>query len=112
MMAPLLGFLLKPKAEVIAEVDRFLDQFRGKRVIGIQMRTTEFYAEDNLLSIYGQCVELISDENEILFVSTDSIPARNMLIDLYGDRVVFYEDKIDMGQVQFLIIFCLKNILR
>jgi hypothetical protein len=99
MLAPLLGFLLKPKADVLREVDEFWHQFDGKRVVGVQMRTTETYADENLLSIYEHCADLVVGDDDIIFVSTDSIPARDMLIDRFGSRVVYYAESIDMGQV-------------
>ena len=99
-MAPLLSFLVRPKKNVIAEVDAFMEKFRGKRVIGVQMRTTETYADEELLTIYGECVDLVSDEYDVIFVSTDSTSARNMLIERFGSRVVFYDDNIDMSHVR------------
>jgi hypothetical protein len=116
MFAPLLGYLLRPKPHILNEVNEFVNQFHGKRLIGIQMRTTENYAREDYLPIYEECTDLVAYENDILFVSTDSVPARDMLIKKYGDRVVFYEnEKIHMsrghGRYRTTVLHGIKDIL-
>jgi hypothetical protein len=115
MFAPLLGFLLKPKPHILKEVNTFVHQFYGKRLIGIQMRTTEKYSREEYLPIYEECTDLVAHENDILFVSTDSVPARDMLIKKYGNRVVFHENEILMsrghGRYRTTVLHGIKDIL-
>ena len=120
MLAPLLSFLLKPKPYIQRDVDNFLSQHvKGRRLIGVQMRTTEKYADEDLLSIYGECISLVSRNfsNEVIFVSTDSVTARDMLIQRFGsDRVIFHRDEtIEMshncGRYRTTVLHGIKDIL-
>mmetsp|Transcript_13836 Transcript_13836/g.19060 ORF Transcript_13836/g.19060 Transcript_13836/m.19060 type:complete len:203 (+) Transcript_13836:2-610(+) len=116
MLAPLLGFLVKPKKIVLDEVKAFVSQFRGKRLVGIQMRTTEKYSTKSGLQIYEHCPQLLADENTIFFVSTDDVRVRGNLIERYGeDRVVYYSDYIDMhksqGRYRTSVFHAMKDVL-
>jgi hypothetical protein len=119
MLAPLLSFLVKPKQFILNEIDAFMSQLvRGRRMIGVQMRTTEKYAEEDLLSIYPECISMVShnESNEVIFVSTDSVTARDLLVKQFGDRVIFHEEeRIEMshtcGRYRTTVLHGLKDIL-
>lgn len=92
-MAPLLGYLVKPKENVLEYVDDIFKEHIGKRIVGVQMRTTENYSEEKWLPIFNQCVSLLrEDENTLFYISTDSVDARKLVEAHFPGKTIFFEE--------------------
>ena len=108
MFASLLGFLIRPKPELLKEVKTFLEEHKNneRHILGVQTRTTEKYADPAQLEIYGACAELGVEEGGegkekgLVFLATDEVGMRGRLREKFGDRLIFHGDFIDMTSRQ------------
>jgi hypothetical protein len=116
MFSPLLRFLVQPKAEIWQEISTFLKPYDGRKIIGIQVRTTEQFSRSDLLSIFEQCADFFVDSSSLLFLSTDSQHVRNHFLEHFGNNVLFYQSEeiymnTDLGMLRTTVRHGLKDIL-
>ena len=96
--------LLKPKREIMKQIELFKSQFqRSDRVIGLQIRKMEGNSiDDNQLDVFLRCAKTLSNgaKDPKYFISTDNIQTKSHAMNLLGqNQVIIHDDEVNRDTV-------------